>query len=141
MEDAWVTHHGQYAYHGVLVAKSTFQHNQFKDKLEKLEALLDAKYRADLLSRGEKPTEKAIDALIKSDKSWGALSRLVNTAKMYADIHKTNLTALEHRKDMLMQMGAQMRKEMDGQIRLNMAGATEADRAAMQDKVREKLSS
>lgn len=140
MELAWINHHGQFAYYGTLVAKSSFQYSQYKDKLEKHEALLDAQYRNQILSEGGKPTEKAIDALIKSDKSWGRLATLVNTARMYADIHKTNLTALEHRKDMLMQMGAQMRKEMEGQLRLNIAAGTDADRTSMQEKIREKLS-
>lgn len=140
MEDAWITHHGRYAYQGSLAAKSSFQHSEYKDKLEKLEALLDAKYRDQLISEGVKPTERAIDALIKADKSWGALTRLVNTAKMYADIHKTNLIALEHRKDMLMQMGAQMRKEMEGQLRTVSPGGTEMQRAVIQEKIREKIS-
>lgn len=140
IEDAWITHHGRYAHQGVLVARSSFQYNEYKDKLEKLEALLDAKYRDQLIAEGAKPTEKAIDALIKADRSWGALSKLVNTAKMYADIHKTNLTALEHRKDMLMQMGAQMRREMDGQMRTTMPGGTEVQRTAMQEKLRSNFS-
>lgn len=140
MEDAWINHHGRYAYYGTLAAKSNFQHNQFKDKLEKLEALLDAKYRTQILREGGKPTEKAIEALIKTDKNWSKMATLVNTARMYADIHKTNLTALEHRKDMLMQMGAQMRKEMEGQLRMTVAGAGTLERESLQQKVRENIS-
>lgn len=140
MEDAWINHHGRYAYYGTLVAKSSFQHSQFKDKLEKLEAILDAKYRTQILSEGGKPTEKAIEALIKVDKSWSKMATLVNTARMYADIHRTNLTALEHRKDMLMQMGAQMRKEMEGQMRMSMTGAGAAERDLLQERVRENIS-
>ena len=108
--------------------------------MEKLEALLDAKYRTQILSEGGKPTEKAIEALIKVDKNWSKMATLVNTARMYADIHKTNLTALEHRKDMLMQMGAQMRKEMEGQLRMTMAGAGTLERESLQQKVRENIS-
>ena len=140
MEDAWINHHGRYAYYGTLTAKSSFQYSQFKDKLEKLEALLDAKYRTQILSEGGKPTEKAIEALIKVDRNWSKMATLVNTARMYADIHKTNLTALEHRKDMLMQMGAQMRKEMEGQLRMTMASAGTAERESLQQKVRENIS-
>ena len=139
MELAWINHHGQYAYYGTLVAKSSFQHSQFKDKLEKLEALLDAKYRNQILSEGGKPTEKAIEALIKVDKLWSRMATLVNTARMYSDIHRTNLIALEHRKDMLMQMGAQMRKEMEGQLRTNFAMGASIEREELQDKIREKI--
>ena len=140
MEIAWINHHGQFAYYGTLVAKSSFQYSQFKDKLEKVEALLDAKYRSQILSEGGKPTEKAIEALIKVDKNWSRMATLTNTARMYADIHKTNLTALEHRKDMLMQMGAQMRKEMEGQLRTNFAAGQQVERETLQEKIREKIS-
>lgn len=88
-----------------------------KRQLDHVEATLFQVYRKALIKKGEKPTERLIDAYIRRDAMWELAYDVHATASQYANILKGNVFALVHRRDMLIQRGSSLRAEYQGQVR------------------------
>ena len=107
-----------------LMAYYTAQHAYAENQLAKvkqgfstLEAGLYDAYRKHFIAAGEKVTEKAIENAVRMDKKWIKAHLLLIEAQTYADIHKGFVTSMHDRRGMLMQIGADRREEMKGQLR------------------------
>lgn len=71
----------------------------------------------------KKPTDKTIENEIATHPKVIALKRAINEAKQIAAYGKVVDKAWEDRKDMLIQIGAKDRKEMEGELRVKVAEA------------------
>lgn len=92
-------------------------------QLEKL-ALEDliAKKDSELRSSGEKTTEAYIDKAIKGDEGVQLQKRRIAEAELQVGLHQACMRAWEHKRDMLIQVGAVQRAEMSGQVQINKNG-------------------
>ncbi|MEZ6841406.1 hypothetical protein ABVN80_15160 [Acinetobacter baumannii] len=106
------------AYWSAQQALADHQQALAKRQLEHVEATLFQVYRKSLIKAGEKPTERLIDAYIRRDPTWELAYDVHATATQYANIHKGNVFALVHRRDMLIQRGSSLRAELQGQMRI-----------------------
>lgn len=104
-----------------LHAQAEAQLARTKQQFNVLEAGLYDAYRKKFIDMGEKATEKAIENAVRLDKKWAKASLLLIEAQTYADMHKGFVLSLRDRKDMLVQLGADRREEMKGQVRINNA--------------------
>lgn len=110
-----------YAWYGVLAAMLDNVAGRKKLDLAVLEAELYDEYKKkELMKRqagtGERVTDKALDSLVKQDKGYiGAVLELLE-AKKNKGIFDAITRAFEHRREMLINLGAKYRKEMDGDI-------------------------
>lgn len=106
------------AHQTALHAKAEAQLARVKQQFNILEAGLYDAYRKHFIEIGEKVTEKAIENAVRLDKKWAKASLLLIEAQTYADMHKGFVLSLRDRKDMLVQLGADRREEMKGQVRV-----------------------
>ena len=144
-----------YSHYGVLVAKAAFQTDKLELSLEIAESKVDRQLRdqaltaakaelalahaaGDTKAKLEKAlTEPQMAKLIVAHPTVIALKKAVNEAKQVEAGIKTSLEAFRQKRDMLVQMGAQGREEMKGDLSMRARSDHEALRdAARKDTAR-----
>lgn len=123
---------GLFSHYSSNGARSEAQHARLKLKFEVLEAKLYEEERRIAVEEGEKVTEKMLENRVKTNPLWVKTKLAVINAAGVSDINKGLTESLRHRKDMLVQMGADRRGEMQGQARMQASAgihATEQERA------------
>ena len=106
-----------YGWYGVLAAMMDDVVGNKKLDLAVLEAeLYDEHKKKALETPGAKVTEGAIDSKIKQDERFIAATLDVLTARKNKNVFDAIVRSFEHRKEMLINLGAKYRKEMDGDI-------------------------
>lgn len=110
-----------YVHYAVLAGQARRQYERLKGTFEILESKLSAKYRNELAEGGRKVTEAAIEAAIKSDPLWYAAHERVLDARQIMDLANDAREAFSMRKDMLIQVTADRRKEAEGEMRVKAA--------------------
>lgn len=109
---------GLRAFYGVQAAMAEQQHSKLKQRLELTEASLSDKYRRQFVAAGEKVTEKMIESAVRQDEAYQKVKNLVIEAESIVNQNKAIVAAMGDRKDMLVQLGADRRNEMQGQLRV-----------------------
>ena len=110
---------GLRAYWGIRQANAEAQLAFIKRKFETIEAQLYAKYRKAQVEAGEKATEKSIENAVRQDNVWKAMKDVVIEANRIADLNRAAVNAINDRRDMLIQLGADRRDERKGTMRIN----------------------
>lgn len=107
-----------FAHYARLSADATYQSDRAKQQVELLEAQLNQKYRDSMVAAGTKFTEKAIDAMVIQDSGYQAAQERAHEAKAIASMVASAADSFRHRKDMLIQVGADLRLEKQGELRM-----------------------
>jgi len=107
-----------FAHYARLSADATFQADRAKQQVELLEATLNQRFRDSLVASGTKFTEKSIDAMVIQDSSYQAAQERAHEAKAIASMVASAADSFRHRKDMLIQVGADLRLEKQGELRM-----------------------
>lgn len=118
LDSAFVEQASLFAYYGEQSARAMAQVDRFKNMLELMEAKVAAKMREQAAKSGEKITEKRLEQEIAQHDKIQAMKKLVAEAKEVDAVAKSTLEALKHRRDMLVQMGADRREDKKGDLRL-----------------------
>ena len=119
LDSAMTTHTSMYVHYATQAVRARKQFDRYKNALEILEARLDAEYRASLSEGGKKATEGQIRAAITNDRRWAvANSRVIDAqeASRMADIAER---AFDQRRDLLLEMARDRRKEREGELRVS----------------------
>jgi hypothetical protein len=111
------------AYHGAVAARAEAQASSIKARFEVKEAQLYNHHRKAFVEAGEKATEKAVENAVKTDPKWIAMKMMVIEAESIAAVAKSCKEALNDRRDMVIQLGADRRDESKGQARVLAAQA------------------
>jgi hypothetical protein len=120
---------GLFAWHASEGARAEAQYARVKLRFDVVEARLYDRHRKAIAAAGEKATEKSIENAVRQDPEWLQAKNLVIEAEMLASINKGAVEALRHRKDMVVQMGADRREEYKGQTRISIDPADVRARA------------
>jgi hypothetical protein len=115
------------AYYGMQRAKASEQVDNLKLLLNTKEAILGNKYRDQLTKSGVKATETAIANAIAVDAEYIRVRKALNEAKGVLEMLEACYDSFRHRKDMLVQMGAASRVEMQGELHMKSVEAKETD--------------
>lgn len=107
-----------FAHYSTLAAHAKYQADRCKQHVELLYANLDQQFRDDLTAGGTKFTEKVIEAMIQKDSGYQAAQARAHEAKAIASMVDTAADSFRHRKDMLIQVGADLRQQREGELRL-----------------------
>lgn len=121
------------AFYGAQAAQAEAQASRMKARFEVVEATLVEHHRRALAKLEEKVTEKMVESAVKQDPRWFKARNMMIEAETIASINKSLVDSLRDRKDMLVQLGADRREGMKGQLRLleqQDERASVADRAA-----------
>jgi len=105
-----------YAWYAVLAEMLDEMVGNRKLDLSVLEGQLYNEYKKKALEVSAKVTDKAVDSEVKQDERFIAATLDVLTAKKNKGIFTAITKAFEHRKEMLINLGAKFRKEMDGDV-------------------------
>lgn len=118
IDDAMLKNASLFAYYGHQAAKAEFQYDAMKTRQQKLEAILDSVYREEIAVAGKKVTEGSVDAAIKSDARWVKLNDKLAQARLIMNMGRVNKEAFMQRAELLRSIGATMRQERQGELRV-----------------------
>lgn len=107
-----------FAHYARLSADATYQSDRAKQQVDLLEAQLNQKFRDSLVTAGTKFTEKSIDSMVIQDSGYQAAQERAHEAKAIASMVASAADSFRHRKDMLIQVGADLRLEKQGELRM-----------------------
>jgi hypothetical protein len=107
-----------YVHYADLARQARRQHERMKVTAEVMESKLYHIHRTALLQEGVKPTKDQVDAAVRMDPRWYAAMQKVIDAKAIMDLAVDAREALSQRKDMLVQITVDRRREMEGQMRV-----------------------
>lgn len=105
-----------FAHYGVLAARAAKQVDDCKLLLENAEAKVYRLLRDKYTAAGTKVTEAMLEKEVSVHPTVVQFKKALNEARQVEAITKVYVEAFRNRKDMLIQEGAQQRKEMDGEV-------------------------
>lgn len=106
-----------FAHYATLAHQAQFQADRADQQVDLVEAKLYQQYRDSFATAGEKPTEAMIKASITKDDRYQKALLRKSEAKAIADMVKAAADSFRHRRDMLIQVGADLRQEILGNLR------------------------
>lgn len=118
VNDAFVNQSGLVSYYGSIAAKAMAQTAKTKLTRDAILARVSQTYRDEAAAEGKKITEKALEELVSKDTTAIRIRKAYIEAQAIEDECKAALEAIKHRRDMLIQIGANQREEMKGDARL-----------------------
>lgn len=122
LDSVMMGHASLYVHYATLTVQARRQYERLKHAFEILEAKLYAEYRVSL-EEGKKPTEASIRNALVADKRWsGAQARLIDAQSIWKTCEAAE-NALMQRKDMILEIARDRRREREGELRVREAGA------------------
>lgn len=103
-----------FAHYSRFAAEATYQSDRCKQQVDLLYANLDQQFRDSMTTAGTKFTEKTLESLIIKDTSYQEAQTRAHEARAIAKMVETTAESFKHRKDMLIQVGADLRQEKSG---------------------------
>lgn len=132
LDRCMIEQNGLRSFYGANAARAEAQADRLKLKVDVLEAKLYEEERRLAAEDGEKVTERMLENRVKSNPIWMKAKLAVIDAQGVSGINKALVESLKDRKDMLVQLGADRRGEMQGAVRTMAskdAAQSERDRA------------
>lgn len=117
LDTAMIEHPGLELHYAMQTAHARRQFERLKSAVEILEAKIDANVREQWIGE-KKPTEAAIKAAVLADKRYSsAQSKLIDAQHIWKLCEATE-NAFRSRKDLLLEVARDRRKEKEGQMRV-----------------------
>lgn len=118
ISNAYSDQASKFVHYAHLAQQAAHQTDRLKSKLDLTEAKIDKEIRDEAADKGSKVTEKYIANQIILDKRYQKALENYHEAKMISGLTKEALDAFRQRRDMLIQVGADLREEMKGELRM-----------------------
>lgn len=122
LDTAMVEHSGLELHYSTQTAHARRQYERMKNAVEILEAKIDANVRESLGAAAEeskkKPTEAAIKAAVLADKRYSSGQAKLIEAQFILKLCEATENAFHGRKDMILELARDRRKEREGQLRV-----------------------
>ena len=134
LDSAMMEHASLFVHYATQTVNARRQYERIKNAVEILEATLDAEYRQQFADEGKKATEAMITNAIKADKRWSSAQAKEIEAQSIWKLCEVAESALIQRKDLILEVARDRRKEREGQLRV-------LEESAMRDKVLDLLRS
>lgn len=119
MQSAFVDQSALYVHYAHAKAQAHFQAKRYKQRLELLESKMDTAIRKKAVNDGEKLTEGAIKNRITASMGYQEAKDNLLEAEHIHEMLSEVVESFRHRRDMLIQAGADVRAEKQGGLRLN----------------------
>lgn len=123
LNNEFIKHPERYAFYATCYEIASATENNYKVNLERLYAILDHEKRGELQHAGVKTTEKMVENSVITDDRYTALQDDYLRVSREASICKAAMFAMQHRKDMLIQLGSAARAEFNADVSLRAAAA------------------
>ncbi|CAG9229093.1 hypothetical protein [Burkholderia vietnamiensis] len=128
LDDAVISQAPMFVHYAQQAAYARRQWEKCKLAADVMESTLDSAWRKKFVQDGVKATEKMIENAVKSDPRMIAAQTKVIEARSLYDIANDAREAYMMRKDMIVQVSVDRRREREGQLRI--MSAREAENAA-----------
>jgi hypothetical protein len=127
LDDAMISHASMYVHYASLTVQARRQYDRLKNAFEILEARLDKFHRDQFAAEGKKVTEGAIRQALVADPRWSrAQSRVIDSGSIFRMCEAAE-DALVQRKDMILELARDRRREREGQLRMQEIKEARAD--------------
>ncbi len=126
LNSEFVRHPERFAFYATCYEIAAAKENNYKVNLERLYAIIDHEKRGELMLAGVKTTEKMVENSVITDERYTALQDDYLQAQKDAAICKAAMHAMQHRKDMLVQLGSAARAEFNADVSIRAAAAAAA---------------
>ena len=118
LTSAFIEQASKFSYYAAAHARAERQEARLKHRVDIVEAMLDRRFRKEAKESGEKVTEPQIAKMIICEpEHQTAVSEYID-GKQVSNVCKAAVEAFRHRRDMLIQIGADAREEKKGQMRV-----------------------
>lgn len=114
IDDAMMTQASLFAHYATQAAKAQLQADRLKSQVELVEAMIDKEIRDEANDLSKKITEALVEKSIRLDARYQEAVNNYNEAKMVATMTKSVTEAFTQRRDMLVQIGKDLREERGG---------------------------
>lgn len=140
IDNAMLSHSALSVHYGINAVHARSQYERMKNAVEILEARLDNEYREALKAENPKTTEGAIKSAVLNDKRYSAAQNKLIEAQTIFRLAEVAADAFSGRKDLLLEIARDRRKEREGELRV-MANdaAKESVSQALRDMVKNKV--
>jgi hypothetical protein len=118
LDSAMMEHASLYVHYASNTVRARRQYERIKSGVEILEAKLDMHYRETLAAEGKKVTEAMITTAIKNDPRWSQAQARELDAQAIWKMCEVAESALVQRKDLILEIARDRRKEREGQLRV-----------------------
>ena len=118
LDSAMMTHASLYVHYAQQTVNARRQYDRLKNAFEILEAKLDAFHREKFAAEGKKVTESAIHSALVADPRWSSAQGRVIEANSIWRMCEVAESALVQRKDMILEIARDRRKEREGELRV-----------------------
>jgi len=129
LDNAMIEHASLFVHYASQAVKARSQYDRVKNGFEILEAKLDAEHRERFASEGKKVTEAQIKAAMTADPRWSKGQAMVIEAHGIWKLADIAQSAFDQRKDLLLEVARDRRKEKEGQMRV-LEGQAQRDRVS-----------
>lgn len=123
LSEEFSTHAERFAFYATCYELAAAKAESAKIQLERMYALLDHEKRSELLMAGVKTTEKMVENSVITDDRYVSAQDMYVEFSRQAALLKAAMTAMQHRKDMLIQLGSAARAELQADISIKAAHA------------------
>jgi hypothetical protein len=128
VKEEFYSHPAKYVYWTSLLERMKLQQESDALALERCRASLYEPTRVQYVNAGvTKPTKDQIEAGIQLDPTYQQLSEVLLKTKYIVGKLQYTVKAFEHRRDMLIQIGAELRRENDFSKKVNPINTTQLD--------------
>ena len=121
LSESFANQGGMFAHYSVAVYQASLQASSKKLLMDTIYATLDKEVREAAVASGEKITEDKVKQSIRMNPKFIIAQKDHIEAEALYDHYRNLLEAFRQRKDMLVQMGADAREEMKGELRMSAA--------------------
>ncbi|MFP3614749.1 hypothetical protein SB778_32205 [Paraburkholderia sp. SIMBA_050] len=121
LDDAVISQAPMFVHYAQQAAQARRQWEKSKLAAEATESQLDAAWRKKFLEDGTKVTEKVVENAVKADPRYIKAHTQVIEARALYDIANDAREAYMQRKDMIVQVSVDRRREREGQLRIQAA--------------------
>jgi hypothetical protein len=124
LSSAMMTQAALRAHYGELKAAAQRQVNDFELLLEVSESRVYRRLRDEYAEKKEKSSDASLKVEVAGHERILAIRKAINEAKQVLDVAKGAWEAFSDRNDMLIQLGARDRTELQGELRIRAAEAS-----------------
>lgn len=118
LDDSMLQHASLYVHYATQTVNARRQYDRLKNAFEILEARLDGEIRSAAADGGKKITEAGIKSQMVADKRWsGGQAKVIDAGSIYRYCEVVE-NAFCQRKDMILEVARDRRKEKEGQLRV-----------------------
>jgi hypothetical protein len=118
LDTAMMNHASLFVHYAGMTVRARRQYERIKSSVEILEAKLDMHYRESLAAEGKKVTEAMIVTAVKNDPRWSQAQARELDAMAIWKMCEAAESALVQRRDLILELARDRRKEREGQLRV-----------------------